>query len=59
MSFLDVFIGSIINQESDNCDDCVIEMVIKAMLAGKGIHFTPISFIVLLGESRFVERRKM
>lgn len=31
---LDVFLGSTMDQMVDNCDDCVTEMVIKAMLAG-------------------------
>lgn len=34
VSSLDVFLGSIMDQETDNCDDCFIEMVIKLMLAG-------------------------
>lgn len=54
VSSLDVFLGSIMDQESDNCDDCVIEMVIKAMLAGTRNSFYFQHLLLSYGEKQIL-----
>lgn len=54
VSSLDVFLGSIMDQESDSCDDCVIEMVIKAMLTGTRNSFYFQNLLLSYGEKQIL-----